>query len=133
MALTNIHTASVFVRDQDAALDFYTNKLGFEVRRNDPMGPDGRWIEVAPPGAQTAVLLYKPTPEMPGASTYEYAQAGIGTFNPILFRCDDVQRTYQELSARGVRFPTPPEQQPWGWWAVFEDQDGNSFGLNQAS
>ena len=133
MALTHLHSASVFVRDQDAALDFYTNKLGFEVRRDDPMGPDSRWIEVAPPGAQSAVLLYKPTSEMPGASTYEHAQASIGTFNPILFSCDDVQRTYQELSARGVRFPTPPEQQPWGWWAVFEDQDGNSFGLNQAS
>jgi lactoylglutathione lyase len=128
-----IKTASVFVRDQQAALDFYVNKLGFEVRRDDQMGPDSRWIEVAPPGAQTGVLLYKATPDMPGASTYELAQANIGTFNPILFHSDDVRGTYEALNARGVHFTTPPEEQPWGWWAVFEDQDGNSFGLSEAN
>jgi predicted enzyme related to lactoylglutathione lyase len=128
-----IHTASVFVRDQAAARDFYVNKLGFEVRRDEPMGPESRWIEVAPPGAQSGVLLYKPTPDMPGASTYELAQTNIGTFNPILFHCEDVRSTYEELSARGVYFTTPPEQQYWGWWAVFEDPDGNSFGLSEVN
>lgn len=128
--ITAIHTSTIFVRDQDKALDFYLNKLGFEKLRDDPMGPASRWIEVAPPGAQSHVLLYKPTPEMPGAATYEAAMASIGAFSTILFRCDDVRRTYEELSAKGVQFPTPPEQQPWGWWAAFEDQDGNSFGLS---
>jgi lactoylglutathione lyase len=125
-----IHTSTIFVRDQDRALDFYINKLGFEKHRDDPMGPDSRWIEVSPPGAESHILLYKPTPGMPGASTYENAMASVGTFSTILFRCDDVQRTHAELAAKGVKFPTPAEQQPWGWWAVFEDQDGNSFGLS---
>lgn len=117
--------------DQDKALDFYVHKLGFEKRRDDPMGPNSRWIEVAPLGAQSVVLLYKPTQEMPGAGTYEKAMENIGTFHPILFACKDVKQTYAELSAKGVKFSTPAEQQPWGWWAVFEDQDGNSFGLSQ--
>jgi predicted enzyme related to lactoylglutathione lyase len=129
--ISHVYATTIYVRDQDRALDFYTSKLGFGKRRDDPMGPDARWIEVIPPGAQSAVLLYKPTPEMPGASTYEKAMEYIGTFSPILFACSDVQKTYEELKAKGVNFTTPAEQQPWGWWAVFEDQDGNSFGLTQ--
>src|SRR5215212_2532226 len=130
--ITAVHTATVFVKDQDRALDFYVNKLGFEKRRDDSMGPDSRWIEVAPPGAETAVLFYKPTPEMPGAATFDLAQSMIGVFQPILFRVDDIRATYEQLAAKGVSFPTPPEQQFWGLWTIFEDQDGNSFALSQA-
>ncbi len=126
-----IHTATVYVRDQDRALDFYLSKLGFEKLRDDPMGPDSRWIEIAPPGADTRILLYKPTPDNPGAETYEMAQNSIGVFSTVLFRCDDVQATYKDLSAKGVSFPQPAEQQPWGWWAVLEDSEGNKFGLTQ--
>ena len=61
--LTNIGTITVQVTDQDKALAFYTQKLGFEKRSDEPMGPNQRWIEVAPPGAQTRILLYKATPE----------------------------------------------------------------------
>jgi lactoylglutathione lyase len=129
--ITSVHTASIFVTDQDRALDFYAAKCGFEKRADMPMGPDSRWIEVAPPGARTAVLLYKPTPQMPGADTYEHALSMIGKFSNILFSTDDINRTYEELTAKGVQFPTPPEQQPWGWWAVLADPDGNSFGLRQ--
>ena len=72
------------------------------------MGPGQRWIEVAPPGASTHVLLY-PVPE-PGADFSEAATASIGKFQTILFHCDDVQKTYEELSARGVTFSTPAKQ-----------------------
>jgi lactoylglutathione lyase len=128
---TAIYTTTVYVTDQERALDFYVNKLGFEKRRDEPMGPESRWIEVMPPGSQTALLLYKPTPEMPGADTYETALSRIGKDTGVLLRTDDVRATYQELSARGVQFPTPPEEQPWGWWATMIDPDGNSFGINQ--
>jgi lactoylglutathione lyase len=129
--ITHVGTTSVFVKDQDAALAFYVDKLGFEKIADEPMGPGSRWIEVAPPGGETAVLLYKPTPEQPGASSYEVALATIGKFQTILFRCDDVEATCKELTAKGVKFPTPAKEEPWGWWAVFEDQDGNSFGIAQ--
>jgi lactoylglutathione lyase len=60
--LTMIGTITVHVTDQDKALAFYTQKLGFEMRADMPMGPDQRWLEVAPPGAQTRILLYYRTP-----------------------------------------------------------------------
>jgi len=66
--LTKIGTITVQVTDQDKALAFYTQKLGFEKRSDQPMGPDQRWIEVAPQGAQTRILLYKATPEAPWCS-----------------------------------------------------------------
>ena len=131
--ITHIHTATIFVRDENKAVEFYTQKLGFELITDMPMGPDQRWLELAPPGAPSHILLYKPTPDQPGADTYEGAMANIGKFQPILFRCDSVQKTYEELSAKGVKFPTPAKQESWGMWAVFEDQDGNSFGLSESS
>ncbi len=129
--ITALSTTTVFVTDQDRALDFYVNTLGFTLRQDQTMGPDSRWIEVALPGGPTALLLYKPTPEMPGADSYEIARSRIGGSTGVLLKTDDINATYKELSARGVLFPTPPEQQPWGWWATLTDPDGNSFGAQQ--
>jgi len=130
--ITHVTTISIFVTDQDRALDFYVNKLGFEQRRDDPMGQSApRWIEVAPPGAQTALVLFKPTREMPGASSFEAAVAHIGSFAPFIFNVDDMQATHRELTARGVEFSDPPAKQPWGWWATIKDPDGNLIGLHQ--
>ncbi len=67
--LARIGTATLHVTDQDKALEYYTGELGFEKRMDVPMGPGQRWTEVAPPGTQTRVLLYKDTPEMPWAET----------------------------------------------------------------
>jgi len=76
--LTRIGTITIQVSDQDKALEFYTKKLGFEKRMDQPMGPGQRWIEVAPPGAQTRILLYKASKEMPGSDSYEEATSRIG-------------------------------------------------------
>jgi lactoylglutathione lyase len=129
--ITAIHSTTVYVTDQERALDFYVNKLGFEKRADMPMGPDSRWIEVAPPDAKTTLLLYKPTPEMPGAESYELALSLTGRHTGVLLYVDDLNATYEALSDKGVNFPTPPEKQDWGWWAVLADPDGNSFGLGQ--
>src|SRR5207253_4567489 len=86
--LTNIGTITVQVSDQDKALAFYTQKLGFEKRSDQPMGPNQRWIEVAPRGAQTRILLYKATPEAPGAASYEAAQASIGKSTGMVLEVD---------------------------------------------
>ena len=129
--ITHVGTVSVFVSDQDRALGFYVDKLGLEKRRDDPMGPGApRWIEVAPPGSQTGIVLYQPTEGMPGASTYEHARASIGTFTTFILNVEDMNGTYRELSARGVEFPDPPAQQGWGWWATVKDPDGNVIGLH---
>ena len=129
--LTNIGTITVHVTDQDKALAFYTEKLRFEARTDMPMGPDQRWIEVAPPGAQTRILLYKPTPEAPGADSYEVAKAKIGKNTGMVLEVDDIEATFAELKAKGVTIIDEPTQQPWGWWGVFADQDGNSYGVHQ--
>jgi predicted enzyme related to lactoylglutathione lyase len=129
--ITHISTTTVFVSDQDKAADFYVNKLGLEKRRDEPMGPDApRWIEVAPKGARTAILLYKPTEEMPGASSYETAKSMIGTFTTFVLNVDDMEATFRELKSKGVEFPDPPSKQYYGWWATVKDPDGNTIGLH---
>jgi predicted enzyme related to lactoylglutathione lyase len=118
-----VRVVGVCVSDQQKALAFYTQKLGFDVIRDDPMGPDARWIEVAPPGAQTHVVLFTP----PGLENR------IGTFANVVFLAKDIQATYQELKRRGVQFTEPPTRQPWGGTqALFVDQDGNGFVLVDA-
>ena len=129
--LTQVGTITVQVTDQDKALEFYTQKLGFEKRSDQPMGPGQRWIEVAPPGAQTRILLYKATPEMPGAESYEAAQASIGKSTGMVLEVDDIVATFAALKANGVRIEEEPAQQPYGWWGVFADQDGNTYGVHQ--
>jgi predicted enzyme related to lactoylglutathione lyase len=117
--ITNVKLIGVCVRDQDKALDFYTDKLGFEVISDEPMGPDARWIEVAPPGAQTHLAL----------STPRGLEERIGTFSQIVFKCTDIQATYEELRKRGVNFTQEPTEQPGGTMALFTDPDGNTFVL----
>ncbi len=129
--LTRIGTITVQVTDQNKALEFYTQKMGFEKRSDQPMGPDQRWIEVAPPGAQTRILLYKATREMPGADSYEAAQASIGKSTGIVWETDDINSTFAKLKANGVTILDEPQRQPYGWWGVFADQDGNSYGVHQ--
>lgn len=120
--ITKAATVGVYVSDQARALDFYLNKLGFEKFRDEPMGPEARWIEVAPAGAETHLVLFTP----PGF------EDRIGTFANLVFECDDIQATYEELRDRDVEFSEEPSRQPWGMWAQFKDVDGNEFGLIQS-
>jgi len=110
------------VEDQDRAKVFWTQGLGFELVQDAPYGRE-RWLEVrTPDGAVVVVLDLRkgPRPAAPGP--------GLPTSN-VSFYADDLQQTYQELRARGVEFPQPPVEQPFGWWSLFEDPDGNRFAL----
>lgn len=129
--LTRVGTITVQVTDQDKAVEYYTQKLGFELRADQPMGPGQRWIEVAPPGAQTRILLYKASPAAPGAESYEAAQAAIGKNTGMVLEADDIVATFAELKSRGARIVDEPKQMPYGWWGVFADQDGNKYGVHQ--
>jgi uncharacterized glyoxalase superfamily protein PhnB len=125
--LTKVRSVGIYVSDQQRALDFYRDALGCEVVADVPMGEgEGapRWIEVQLPGDDTKLILFTP----------EGQENRIGEFSNVIFHCDDIQQTYEELSARGVEFPTPPEKASWGqWWAVFQDPDGNKYGLGLES
>jgi|SRR5215467_209621 len=117
--ITSVKLVGVCVTDQDRALDFYTKTLGFKLITDTPMGPEARWIEVAPPGAETHLALWTP----PGM------EDRVGTFSTVVFRSDDVDKTYDELERRGVKFTDKPHDQPGGKMGIFEDPDGNKFVL----
>jgi predicted enzyme related to lactoylglutathione lyase len=122
--ITHIAVTGVFVSDQDKAFDFYVNNLGFEKRADEAMGDGMRWIEVAPPGAVTRIVL--------SLATQEWGADRLGQFTGIVFEPDDIDVTFRELTARGVEFNEPPADQPWGGrQALFKDQDGNIFVLVQ--
>jgi predicted enzyme related to lactoylglutathione lyase len=112
--------AGVPTRDQDAALAFWTEKVGFRVATDQPMGPGQRWIELSIPGAETRIVLFTP----PGQ------EDRIGTLSNVSFQCDDVDYTYRQMLAKGVEFTGPPKKEGWGTSAVFKDPDGNSFVLS---
>lgn len=115
--IKSIKFATVPVRDQDKALEFYTKKLGFTIMTDQPMGPGQRWIELGVPGAKTGLVLFTP----------DGLENRIGTFSGISFECDDVQKTYEDLAAKGVEFVDKPKKEDWGTAAVFKDIDGNQF------
>jgi lactoylglutathione lyase len=114
-----IKTVCAFVEDQQRALEFYTQKLGFELRRKETMGPTANWLEVAPPGAQTSLVLY---PKAMMTNWQEMKPA-------VVFHCADVEATCRQLEANGVRIPMPPTPMAWGVFAKFADPDGNEFGM----
>ncbi len=122
--ITHVETVAVYVSDQQRARNFYVDQLGFELRKDTSMGPEERalrWIEVAPSGAQTVLALFTPLG----------LEDRIGTNSGLVFLCDDIETTTAELKDRGVTFSQEPTMIPSGWWAQFEDPDGNQFGLSQ--
>jgi len=115
-----IKFASIPVSDQERALEFYTEKLGFAIHTDQPMGEGQRWIELGIPGAETRVVLF----------TADAHKDRVGTLSNIVFMTDSVEKTYKELAARGVEFVNEPKKEPWGTFAVFKDTDGNQFVLS---
>jgi len=120
--ISHIKFVSVPVRDQNRALDFYTEKLGFTIITDQPFDEKQRWIELRIPKAETRVVLFTP----------EGQEDRIGSFSPLVFACANVEATYTELKARGVVFDSPPEKQPWGTFTKFRDSEGNQFVLGTA-
>lgn len=114
--------ASLFISDEERAIDFYTNKLGFKLVAQTPLPWGGRFLMFAPPGGGANLVLSKPIPGAPG-------QPG-GQTN-IAWEVDDLVAKYEELKAKGVEFPKPPTKQPWGGMqAFFADPDGNVMQLH---
>lgn len=108
------------VRDQDRALQFYTEKLGFRVLTDQQFSEKQRWIELSIPGAETGVVLFTP----------DGHEDRIGSFVNTSWEVDDVEAAYKELKARDVEFAGPPAKQPWGTFAVMKDSEGNQIVLS---
>jgi predicted enzyme related to lactoylglutathione lyase len=136
--MIRIANAQVWVHDQDEALAFYTQKLGWEVRADAtlPEMGDFRWLAVAPPGQEVVslVLMAIPGPPMMDAETAEQVHSLMakGFAGTIFLTTDDCRASYEELKARGVEFSEEPEERPYGIDSAFRDPSGNSIRLTQA-
>ena len=124
VSLVNLN---VSVKDQDLARSFWTETMGFELVSDQQMGPE-RWIRVTPPDRSLVLVLSYNNPKLA-----EFLKDVPPQFphSPVFFTCQDIQRTYEELTARGVQFPQPPIKMFFGWWALLCDPDGNRYALNQ--
>jgi catechol 2,3-dioxygenase-like lactoylglutathione lyase family enzyme len=123
-----------FVHDQDAAKDFYVNKLGFEVRFDQTAGNGFRWLTVAPKGQDIEIILMKITPNQHmDAETAAALEMLLkkGVLGGGVFSTPDCRQTYNELSKKGVAFDQPPAERFYGIEAVMKDNQGNWFSLTE--
>lgn len=134
--ITKITHASVFVLDQDSAYDFYVNKLGFEVRQDNKMGPDFRWLTVGPIEQPNFEIVLLPVKEGPLFKKDKVKMVTDlmkeGTFGGLVMDCKDIYATYEELKQKGVVFAQPPVKQIYGRIdTTFKDDSGNWISLGQ--
>jgi predicted enzyme related to lactoylglutathione lyase len=134
--MIKIGSSQFWVHDQDEALRFYTKTLGWEVRSDVTMEAwNFRWLMVGPPGQDDVglVLMPVPGPPMLDADTSAtladlVAKGAVGT---LFLETEDCQASYDELSARGVKFNDPPTTQIYGIDTSFRDPSGNNIRLTQ--
>jgi catechol 2,3-dioxygenase-like lactoylglutathione lyase family enzyme len=125
-----VEITSVLVYDQDQALDFYTNVLGFVKRDDIPLGEGYRWITVASPEKPDGTLISIEPCATPWAKAYKEGAMADGV--ALLFlTVDDLQAEYERLLALGVRFTVPPTDSPPIKMAVLDDTNGNLVMLGQ--
>jgi uncharacterized glyoxalase superfamily protein PhnB len=131
--ITHLARVTILVSDQNEALNFYTEKLGFEKRADMPMGAT-RWLTVSPAGQRDLeIVLQQPDPAMHGEEGAQRMLERIGQNATWVLATDDCQGDYERLSALGVRFASPPQRQMYGTEAVLLDLYGNSYSLLQSS
>jgi len=118
--ISHVKFVSIPTSDQDRALKFWTDVVGFRVLTDQPFDDRQRWIELRVGSSDTRIVLFR--------SDEGGAQPG-SAFNGAL-ACDNVEQTWKELSGRGVEFVKSPTKEPWGAFAIFKDPDGNQFVLS---
>jgi catechol 2,3-dioxygenase-like lactoylglutathione lyase family enzyme len=123
MPIRRVATLCVFVRDQDRAKDFYTRKLGMQARTDQPLSPGAasRWVSVAPPGAETEIILYLLD------QNWEHYKQVQGKSQALTLDVIDMASTAADLKNKGVKFVSEPDVQPWGTYATIEDSEGNQL------
>jgi catechol 2,3-dioxygenase-like lactoylglutathione lyase family enzyme len=124
----------IYVKDQNEALRFYTEKMGFEIRQDITAG-DYRWLTVGPkdqPDLAIVLNALKAGGPLDEESVKLVSKLqDSGHMSGGVLDTDDCHRDYEELSAKGVEFIQPPQDQPWGTEAVFRDNSGNWYSLSQ--
>lgn len=122
--ITNLNFVTIVVSDHDIALDFWTNKLGFEKRTDYHFPGLARFVSVAPPGQASPEMVLV----LQDASTISRPASGHTGF---IFRTNDCRGDYSTFQARGVTFTAEPTDMPFGVQAIFSDPDGNLFYLTE--
>ena len=135
--MLRISTVNLWVHDQEVALEFWTSKVGFELRADVSYPELGgfRWLTIGPPDQSQVELVLMAVPEPPvlteAQSELVRASMSQGLAGPVFLVTDDVNRDYQLLTSRGVEFTEPPERRPFGIDAGFRDPSGNQVRLTQ--
>jgi catechol 2,3-dioxygenase-like lactoylglutathione lyase family enzyme len=134
--LDAISHVGVWVHDQDEAKEFYTEKLGFEVRHDStlPEFGDYRWLTVGPPGQpDVSIILSIPGPPAVDAESAELLMQLVarGALGPGILRTDDCRKTCAELEARGVELTQQPDERFYGIDAALRDPSGNEWRIVQ--
>src|SRR4051794_26866025 len=135
--MTKIAHTQLWVHDQDEALAFYTQKLGFEVRNDVTMAEMGdfRWLTVAPPGQDEFAIVLMAIPGAPVMDEESAEQVRTvmakGFAGTLFLTTEDVHADFEELRSRGVEFTEEPEERPYGIDAGLRDPSGNSLRLTQ--
>jgi catechol 2,3-dioxygenase-like lactoylglutathione lyase family enzyme len=125
---------TIFVLDQDAAKDFYLNKLGFELNTDATMENGFRWLTVSPKGQpDLEVILMSTTNPHTDGETSEMLRTLIrkGVLGSGVLETADCQKTYEDLKAHGVEFLSPPTERFYGIEALLKDNSGNWFSMTQ--
>lgn len=118
MVITGIASASVFVKDQQESLNFWVEKVGFEVICDLQLESNFRWVEIAPRSSDSSINLYPKS---------LISKKDLLPMPVIVFRTNDIQSTFKDLKARGVTFSRNPLKSILGIHAMFKDVDGNEF------
>ena len=132
-----IANAQLWVHDQDEALEFYTKKMGMEVRSDVTLPELGnfRWLTVSPAGQEdfAITLMAIPGPPVMDEDTAEQVRnlMAKGFAGTVFLTTDDVRASYEELKGRGVEFTEEPEERPYGVDTGFRDPSGNSLRLTE--
>ena len=135
--ITKLTHTFIYVLDQDEALQFYTEKLGFVLKANIPLGPDKKWLTVTAPQQPDLEIVLMKAQEGPffdqktAQKVNDIVEGGI--LGWCVFECTDIYATYEELTSKGVEFKDPPTETPAGISANFKDNSGNWFSLSQVS
>lgn len=129
---SHIDMVELVVKDQQEALEWYTEKLGFEVRHDDRLpGEEGRWLTIGVPGQDDLVIVLEPF-EWGPSGTAEEKEAVFG-HNSFSLRTNDIHAAVDALEKRGVDIVTEPETAPWGIFALISDLYGNTLHLLEAN
>jgi uncharacterized glyoxalase superfamily protein PhnB len=137
--MIHIATVQLWVNDQDEALEFYTSKLGMEVRSDVtlPEMGDFRWLTVGPANQPDIAIVLMAIPGVPvmDAETQKQVRELMskGFAGTVFLTTEDVRADYQELKARGVEFTETPEERPYGIDSAFRDPSGNHIRLTQVT